>query len=191
MNVALLQVFVTRQKLGSFCFVTLGNRYNEQTLPGYTTCVHAMAHCKQADAYSIDCSHDVARTTSDLTGVSSSDMEHDVAGGSWSDFLGQERSPRSQQLTPGRPATALTPPATQGMWGSTLDLTLAGQQGSTGPPHLLNVNSNVARGAAALGGANATPPISQGGMHVSRSRKASKMGADTTTALANALSGIR
>lgn len=114
-----------------------------------------------------------------------------VAGGSLSDLFGQQISLRHQQLTPGRPVPALTPPAKQGMWGSTLDLTLASQQGSTGPPHFLSDNSNVAPGVAASGGATATTPIPNGGMHVSRSRKASRMGADTTTALANALSGIR
>lgn len=114
---------------------------------------------------------------------------HDVEG---DNILGQERSPRSQQLTPGRQqsAVALTLPATQGMWGPTLQVTPPSQQGSTGPSLYLGDNSN-SRGAAPIRGANGNTPAFRSGIHTLRSKKASRMGGGTTTALANALSGIR
>ena len=119
--------------------------------------------------------------------------KHDVAGGSGADLWGQERSARGQQLTPDRqvPATALTPPATQGLWGSALQLTPASQQGSSGPSPFFGDDSSAAGGVASMRGADTQTSALRSGMYVSSNKKASRLGGDTTTALANALSGMR
>lgn len=119
--------------------------------------------------------------------------KYDVAGGSCSDLWGQERSRRDRQVTPGRqlPAPALTPPATQGMWESPLQPTPASQQGSLGPSLFLGGDSSAARGVATIRNADPATSTLHGSMHASGHKKASRLGNDTTTALANALSGIR
>ena len=77
------------------------------------------------------------------------------------------------------------------MWGSTLQLTPVSQQGSTGPSLFSGDDSGAARGVAKFRRAAAAAQTIQDGMHVPGRKKASRLGDDTTTALAKALSGIR
>ena len=112
----------------------------------------------------------------------------DVAGGY---FLGHPRSPGRQQTPGGQlPAVALTPPPTRGMAASTLQLTPASQQGSSGPAHYLGDQSMSASGVGAQGSARVN---TSAGMHthLSRSKRVGRKGDDTTTALANVLSVMR
>lgn len=112
--------------------------------------------------------------------------KHDFAGGSCADIWGQEMSPRGQQLTTG----SLTPPATQGMSASTFQLTPASHQGSSRSSLFFGDDSNAAGGVALMRCAGTETSALRSGMYVSSSKRASRLGGDTT-ALANALSGMR